>query len=177
MRLFILAILLSVPVFVDAQKYKVIKSYVRFYSEAPVENIEAVNMQSSSIFDLQTGKIAFSIPIREFHFDKKLMREHFNENYLESDKFPNATFQGKITNFDINKTTLQPAIAKGLITIHGVERDIEIPGEIQASTNYLKIKAKFNVTLEDYDVKIPSIVYYNISEIVEVTILFDYAKM
>ncbi len=176
-KLFFVLIFLSFSFGVCAQKFKVIKSYVRFFSDAPVEDIEAVNIQSNSILNIETGEIAFSIPIREFHFAKKLMQEHFNENYLESHKYPNATFQGTISGYDKNKSGLQNAKAIGKMTIHGVTQLVEVEGQVQISTNYLKIKSKFDVKLEDHNIKIPSIVAYNIAETIEVTILFDYAKM
>ena len=80
----------------SAQKYVLEKSTVIFYSEATIENITAKNEKASSVLNSETTEVAFSIPIREFQFAKKLMQEHFNEKYLESEKFPKSTFSGKI---------------------------------------------------------------------------------
>jgi len=165
------------PAIVFGQQYRSIKGYVRFYSEAPVENIEAVSIEGTSIVDFSEEAIAFSIPIRSFHFKKSLMQEHFNENYMESEKYPTATFSGKFIGLDKNKKAVQKIKAVGKMKIHGVERDISVEGEITPGDNYLKVKSKFNIALADYDIKIPSIVTYNISEVVEVTVLFDYAKL
>ncbi len=176
-KTFFLLIVLTFPIFCFAQKYKSIKSYVRFYSEAPVENIEAVNTKSTSIFDAGSKRIAFSVPIRDFYFAKALMQEHFNENYMESEKYPTATFSGQIVGLDPNSSATQQVKAEGKLSIHGVEKDVVIEGELKPGENYIKVKSKFMVKLEDYNIKVPSIVTYNISEIIEVTVLFDYAKL
>ena len=88
--LFGICLLLSLPVW--GQQYLLAESSVKFYSSAPMENIEATTTKSRSLFNAQTGEIAIIIPIKSFEFEKKLMQEHFNENYLESHKYPEATF-------------------------------------------------------------------------------------
>src|SRR5689334_2689214 len=111
-----------------AQKYGVEKSFVSFYSHATIEDITAENKKSSAIFNAATGDIVFSIPIADFKFAKSLMQEHFNEKYMETEKFPKATFQGKVSGFDAAATGLQNAKATGKLAIHGVTKDVEIPG-------------------------------------------------
>lgn len=159
------------------QTHKSIKSYIRFFSDAPMEDIEAINTEGSSLFNIETGEIAFSIPIRGFQFEKSLMQEHFNENYLESDQYPHATFQGKVTEYDKRATGTQKAKAVGTMTIHGVSKTVEIEGEFNLSDNYLKMKAKFPIRVADYEIEIPTVVFYNIAEVVDVTVIFDYAKI
>lgn len=160
-----------------AQKYKSVTSGIHFYSEAPMEDIEAVNQDGQSAINLSTGEIVFSIPIKSFIFEKSLMQEHFNENYLESEKYPKATFRGVISGFDVEKTAWQQAIAQGKMTIHGIEKDFSCEGKIKIENSALKIETKFPIQLKDYKIKIPKVVFYNIAKIVEVTINFDYEKV
>lgn len=156
------------------QRYQLASSEVSFYSEAPLEDIEAVNTQARSVFDASAGEIAFIIPIREFEFEKSLMQEHFNENYLESDQYPNATFEGTLTGFQKELNSQQSVTAKGQLTIHGVTHSVEIPGTIHQLNDHWMMDAKFPVKLEDYNIKIPKVVFLNIAEEVDVTVHFNY---
>ncbi|MBL4754635.1 MAG: YceI family protein, partial [Flavobacteriales bacterium] len=81
---------------VEAQVYISSSSEISFYSETPIEDIEATNTRSSSLLNTKDKKLVFQIPIKAFKFEKNLMEEHFNENYLESDKYPKASFNGYI---------------------------------------------------------------------------------
>jgi polyisoprenoid-binding protein YceI len=157
-----------------AQKYKSISSSVHFFSDAPMEDIEATNLDGQSAIDLSTGEIVFSIPIKSFEFEKSLMQEHFNENYLESDKYPTATFQGKVIGFNKDAGGWQKAKAKGSMNIHGVQNELSEEGEVRIEEGSIEVKSKFLITLEDYKIKIPKVVFYNIAEVVEVTITFTY---
>lgn len=158
---------------VSGQKYIARNGYVRFFSEAPLENIEAINQKGLSIYDMTTGKIAFNIPIENFEFEKKLMQQHFNENYLESEKYPNSTFQGDIIGFS-KVEGKQDLKARGKMTIHGVTRDISVTGKGVKEGDHIVLEAMFSIKLEDYNIKIPRVVLYNIAEEVEVTIKFEY---
>lgn len=174
----ILSICLSaLPSVSFGQKFKSDSSYVHFYSDAPMEDIEASNLDGQSAFDLETGEIVFSIPIKSFDFEKSLMQEHFNENYLESDKYPKATFVGKVSGFSRTTQLKQKAKAEGLMTIHGVDQKISSEGEILLDGNRVVVNAKFPIELSDYKIKIPKVVFYNIAEVVEVTIQFSYEKI
>src|SRR4030042_6695880 len=82
----------------NAQKYMTKNGYIGFFSHTPLEDIKADNNQVASVLDISTGEIVFQVLIKSFHFEKTLMEEHFNENYMESDKFPKSTFTGKIIN-------------------------------------------------------------------------------
>lgn len=173
-----LAITIYLCIFISSnafcQKFKSISSSVHFFSEAPMEDIEATNADGQSAFDIGTGEIVFSIPIKSFIFEKSLMQEHFNENYLESDKFPKATFTGKVESFDPAFSTQQPAVAKGSMKIHGIEQEISVEGKLKFTESTIELNTKFPIRLEDYKIKIPKVVFYNIAEVVEVTIKFDY---
>ena len=159
------------------QTYKSVESYVHFFSKAPMEDIEAVNEDGQSAIDLEKQEMVFSIPIKSFTFEKSLMQEHFNENYMESDKYPKANFRGKIVDLDAGNATLQKVKAIGKMTIHGVEQPITVEGEISVNEKETEINAKFPIRLEDYKIKIPKVVFYNIAEVVDVTIKFRYEKI
>ena len=155
------------------QKYMAENGYVRFFSEAPLENIEAVNNDGLSVFETSTGRIAFTIPIKDFEFAKQLMQQHFNENYLESDKYPTSTFSGEIQGYS-DTAEKQELTARGELTIHGVTKEVTIEGEGKKTGEKILLEASFPVQLEDYNIKIPKVVMFNIAEVVDVTIKFEY---
>ena len=157
-----------------AQKFVTETSHVSFYSHAAIEDIRAENKKASGIFDSETGDIAFSIPINEFQFAKSLMQEHFNEKYMESDKYPKGSFQGKITGYNKSAAGTQQVKASGKLTIHGVTKDVEIPGTIEKTDGKLAMKAKFIVKLVDYKIKIPELLWNKVAEQVEVTVDFTF---
>ncbi|HEY3405713.1 MAG TPA: YceI family protein [Ohtaekwangia sp.] len=159
---------------VHAQKFVTEKSNVVFFSDAAIEDITAKNAKTAGIFNPTTGDIAFSVPIKEFQFEKSLMQEHFNEKYMESEKFPKGTFQGTITGFDANATGSQKASAKGKLTIHGVTKEVEIPGTIEKQGDKWMLNTKFIVKLVDYKIEIPQLLWQNIAEQVEVTADFTF---
>lgn len=156
------------------QKYLSKKSSVVFFSEAPIENITAENVKSTSVVDLSTGKVAFSIPITQFIFDKSLMQEHFNDQYMESEKFPKSSFVGVIEDLDIKTNGRQELKAKGALTIHGVEQQIVASGWVEVDKKRIVIESEFFVKLEDYKIKIPQILWQNIAEEIQVKIHFEY---
>lgn len=156
-----------------SQRYKTTESFIKFFSDAPMEDIEAVNEAATSIIDIKTMTMVIVVPIKSFSFKKKLMQEHFNENYLESEKYPNATFKGKIEDWDGGAGTFESR-AKGTMEIHGVSQEITIKGELVFDNNQLIVNAVFPVKLSDYNIKIPTAVFYNIAEEVEVTVKFQY---
>lgn len=160
-----------------AQKYKSKSSEITFFSEAPVENIDATNKDGSSVFDESTNEIVFSVPIRSFEFDKSLMQEHFNEKYMESEEYPKALFTGTIQGYDKSRSGAQQATAKGKMTIHGVTQPVEITGTINKSGNEIEIQSTFIIRLEDYKIKIPKVLWQNIAEEVEVKIQFIYQPL
>lgn len=161
-------------VFTEAisQKYTLEKGTASFFSHATIEDIAAKNEKVAGLFNASTGDVAFSIPIQEFQFAKSLMKEHFNEKYMESDKYPKATFQGKVAGFDLNSNQLLQTVATGKLTIHGQTKDIEVPGTIEKQGDRLVFKAKFIAKLEDYKIAIPQLMWQNVAEQVEVTVDF-----
>lgn len=160
-----------------SQKYTTEKSFVTFFSDATIEDIKAENSKSASLFNIATTDIVFSIPIKDFEFEKALMKEHFNEKYMETEKFPKATFQGKMVGFNLEASGEQEVKALGKLLIHGESKDVEIPGTLQVVENKLIAKAKFTVKLADYKIKIPQLLWQNIAEEVEVTVEFTYKAL
>lgn len=157
----------------NAQKFVAEKSVITFFSDALIEDITATNSKTVSILNKQSGELAFAVPIREFKFEKKLMQQHFNEKYMESEKYPKASFSGVLQNFDASRTGVQNVKAKGKLTIHGVTREVEIEGTADVSDKII-LKSKFPVKLADYKVEIPQLVFQNIAETVDVTVDITY---
>jgi len=146
---------------------------LQFYSETPVENIEAVNHQASSVFDIETGEIAVSAQMKGFEFEKALMQEHFNENYVESEKFPATTFKGKLKNYDKSsfKTNQEYKIEiEGDLTLHGETKKINSIATIFWGEKNIKANSSFNVSPNDFNIKIPKAVINNIAESILVNV-------
>ncbi len=160
-----------------AQKFKASDGTASFYSDAPMEDIEAVSESVNSIIDLEKKELAFLIPINSFQFDKKLMQEHFNENYMESEKYPNASFKGSLIGYNSGTRATQNVKAKGEMTIHGVKRNISVDGTLETKGEKLILKSKFQISVADYDVEIPQVVFYNIAETVDVTLELTYEQL
>lgn len=158
---------------VSAQKYMTRTGKVTFFSSTPVENIEAFNNDMACILDGASGDLAFIVPIKSFKFEKALMQEHFNENYMESDKFPKAEFKGKLVDpkaVNLSKDGTYNVKATGKLTIHGVEKQVDIPGTITVKGNTVSMASKFNVKTADYNIKIPAVAASKIAESIEVTV-------
>ena len=166
---------------ITAQKFMTKNGNIRFYSETPMETIEATNSQVNAALDSQTGDLVFKVLIKSFNFEKALMQEHFNENYMESDKFPNSTFQGKVTNLsaiDFKQEGTYDAVIEGDLTIHGVTKKISEKGTFTVKAgDKIHGNSKFNVKPADYSIKIPGAVVKNIAETIEVTVDIELAKM
>lgn len=157
-----------------AQKYSTEQASISFFSDAAIEDITAGNKKAAGVFNSTTGDIAYSVPIKEFQFQKSLMKEHFNEKYMDTEKYPKSTFQGKISGYDPSASGIQNVNSKGKLTIHGQTKDVEIPGTIEKQGDKLIMKSKFIVKLEDYKITIPQLLWQNIAEQVEVTVDFTF---
>lgn len=146
---------------------------ISFYSKAKMEDIEATHSGVTCVMDRKTGLIQFSLLMKGFEFEKALMQEHFNENYVESDKYPKSTFRGQITNnseVDYSADGSFPAKVKGSLSIHGETREIETNGTIEIKNGKILLKAEFPVLLSDYKISIPSVVKENLSNSVRITV-------
>lgn len=145
---------------------------ITFFSSSPLEDITATNKGGVIVFKSTSNEIQIKVAIMNFKFKNALMEEHFNENYMETEKFPNATFKGKINEaIDLTKEGEQKVTVTGKMEIHGVTKDETYDGTITKSGNDIIIKTKFKVKLVDYNIKVPSLYVKNIAEIVDVDVV------
>jgi polyisoprenoid-binding protein YceI len=138
-----------------------------------MENISAVNSKAVSVWDLSSGQIEFSVLIKGFEFERALMQEHFNENYMESDSYPKATFKGVVENSSalaFTKDNTYKVKVNGSLTMHGVTKPLSIPATVVVKGGAVSASATFTVSAEDYKIKIPSIVAEKISKQITVNI-------
>lgn len=166
-------LIVNLAIHADAigQLYQGKKGHVKFFSDAPLEDIEAISSETISALNMATGEIAVLIPIKSFVFDKALMQEHFNQTYLESDKFPESTFVGKLDEkISDDAAKDKPLNVFGKLTVHGVTREAKIQVALKLSADgFLNASGKFMIKLADHKIKIPKLVFKNIAEVVEVT--------
>jgi hypothetical protein len=156
---------------VNAQIYIGKTCEISFYSKGPIEDIAALNKSTKPIFNAAKGEVAVKITIKGFAFDKKLMEEHFNEKYMESDKYPYAVFTGKVNEpIDYKKEGTYKVTLTGKLDIHGVVKDRTIDGTVTIKDGEISFDSKFIVALKDHNIEIPSLVAQNIAETVEVTV-------
>ena len=147
---FVLFSIMTVTALNAQNRYFTKEGKAHFISEAPLEKIEAVNRKVASVLDISTGQIEFSVLMKAFEFEKALMQEHFNENYVESDKFPKAVFKGKIEDASNIKWTVDgkyPVKVSGKMTIHGVTKDITVPGNIEVKSGNIRGTSSFTVLI------------------------------
>ena len=157
--------------------YRTSVGEVSFFSKTPALDIEALNKKAGAILNAGTRDLAIQMKITDFQFPNKLMQEHFNENYLESEKYPSATFKGKIKEtVDLTVAGTYPISASGTATIHGVTRPIELKGSIVSTGTNLALTCAFEVKLVDYKVDIPKIVFAKIAEVIKVSSKINYTK-
>ncbi len=172
-KIIAVAILLGATHTVMAQRYMTRTGKVSFYSATPLEKIEAINNETASAVDAKTGDVMFQVPVKSFKFEKALMEEHFNENYIESDKYPKSEYKGKITNLsavNFTKDGTYNVNTAGKLTIHGVTKDVTMPGTITVKGNSITVASQFNVVPQDYKIKIPSLVEGKIAKQIQVTV-------
>ena len=153
--------------------------HVEFNSDAPLEYIQAASDELAGILNIDDHSFSFSVPMISFQgFNSALQRTHFNENYLESEKFPNSTFMGKIIEeVDFNSPGIHSIRAKGTLSIHGIEQDRIIRCNIQVEADRIIVESEFTVPLEDHEIKIPSIVQQKIADVIDVSIRFNMQAM
>ena len=182
MKKLILAItILSSCLFMSAQgKYITKNGHISFFSHTAMEDIKADNNQVASILDYETGEVIFNVLMKSFKFDRALMEEHFNENYVESDKFPKASFKGKVTNIstvDIKKAGKYDVDIDGDMTIHGVTKPVKAKGTFEVKDGNIKANSKFSLDYKQFNIVIPSVVKDKFQDAMEITVEMDYAPM
>lgn len=157
-------------------KYLSNNGSIRFFSHTPVEDITADNGSVSSVIDAASGEVAIIVTMSDFQFEKKLMQEHFNENYVESEKYPKARFSGQILNnreVDYAAKGNYPVTLQGDLVIHGVSNNITVEGSIEVIEGGIISRTKFLLNPEDYNIKIPKVVRKNIAEQLEITVTLE----
>ncbi len=161
-------------------KYFTRNGRVSFNASSPLEKIEAINDKGTSVIDLSTGQIEFGVLLKAFLFERALMQEHFNENYVESDKFPKATFKGNITDYnsiDMSKDGSYPLSVSGKLTLHGVTKDVEAKATFNIINGVLSATSVFTIASEDFDISIPGVVRDKIAKTITINIESDYAPL
>lgn len=172
-RIILGALLLCATQSLYAQKYLTRTGKISFYSATPLENIEAFNNEAAAVMDAKSGEVIFQAPIKSFKFEKALMQEHFNENYMESDKYPKAEYKGTVTDIssvNFAKDGSYNVHTTGKLTMHGVTNTVTVPGTIVVKGNTATINCKFKVVPQDYKIEIPKLVEGKIAKQIEVTI-------
>lgn len=174
-RMIVMAIgmVISASALVAQGKYLTNDGYISFYSHTVIEDITAVNKKVSAVIDGENGEIAVIVRMTQFQFEKKLMQEHFNENYVESDKFPKAIFNGRIVDpgkVDFSTLGKYQVQVSGEMKIHGVAEQVSSEGSIEVTDSGIIATTTFMLNPEDYDIKIPKVVRKNIAEQMEITV-------
>jgi hypothetical protein len=161
-----------------SQKLVTKTGQVKFLASVPtaVEEVAATNNSVSAVFNTATGEIASLALIKAFKFKVPLMEEHFNENYLESDKYPKATFTGRISGFDISKVTAAKTNynVEGDFTMHGVTKHLKITADITKVNDKIAVSSVFTIKAEDYNIKIPSLVKQKVASDIKVWVDFNF---
>lgn len=158
--------------------YKSTSVETGFFSSAPIEDIAAQANDGLSLWNTRTGEITFRVNIRSFQFEKAKMQEHFNENFMESQKYPYATFKGEVKE---QPQPIEPGSYEvslvGVLEIHGVKQDREVKAKLQVKETGMELQADFNVPVADHDIEIPKILWKNIAENISVHVRANYSKL
>jgi hypothetical protein len=178
-------ILLSTSLIISsAQDKKYAEAYVctagktHFFASTPIEDIQATSNTTLCVLNTKSKKISSKVQMTSFVFPQKLMQEHFNENYIESDKFPYGILEAEITNdIDFTKDGVYDINLKGTFEVHGVKREREIKGKLTIKNGQpVSATATFDVKLADHNIKIPTAVVAKIAEVVKVDTDFKFEK-
>ncbi|MEP7170997.1 MAG: YceI family protein [Bacteroidota bacterium] len=149
---------------------------VTFYSYGPIEDIDATSKSMNSILNTSNSEIVFVVPMTSFKFKKALMQEHFNEKYVESDKYPNGTYKGKIIEtIDYTKDGDFDITSTGTLTIHGVEKAHTEKGKLNIKSGIISIQSEFRVAIKDHKIEIPRLLMDNVADTVKVNFSATYA--
>lgn len=176
---FLMATLFTVgTLFSQATVYKTSSGNITFVSETEFEKFSAVNNQVTAAISSQ-GKVQFKAPVNSFDFEKKLMQTHFQENYMESATFPNGVFKGQIEDlksFNLAKSGTYSVSVKGTLEIHGVTKEVVIPGKIVVDGDQVTLKSNFAISCAEYGVKIPKNNVNQISDIIKISVSCSLSK-
>jgi len=152
--------------------------HVYFMSHTDAIDIDGNNHQVTSFLNTENGEIVFQILLKSFKFTLATAEEHFNETYMESDKYPKASFKGTVTNLKdikLNANGVYKAIVKGDLNIHGVSRPIEQEGTVTVKDGKINATSAFKISIDDYGIVVPKIVDDRVARIVDVKIDLEYS--
>lgn len=174
----IATLLLLASALVQAQPvYMTRNGQITFFSKTPMEDIDAVNNEVTSLLNTETGELVYAVLIKSFRFERALMEEHFNENYMESTQFPKATFQGTLLNkgdIDFATPGTYRAQVEGEILIHGVKKPLTATGTLQVQRDKIAVDATFQLKPKDFNITIPALVADKIAEAIDVKVTCQY---
>ncbi len=158
-----------------AQRYFTKSGTIGFDATTPSspEKIEGTNRTATCVVDTKSGAIQFAVLMKGFAFERALMEEHFNENYMESDKFPKAEFKGKIKDteqIDFSKDGTHSVKVKGDLTLHGQTKEVETTGKLQVAGGKINASASFNVKMSDFDISIPGLVADKVAKTAKINV-------
>lgn len=175
MRLSLLIILtVSMHLVAGAQERFYTKTgRISFFSKTDLEDIDAHNRSVICVLDTKTGNIQFSVLMKGFEFKKALMQEHFNEDYIESDKYPRSEFKGQVVNhssIDYTKDVPQQVTVKGQLTIHGETKEIQATGTVTAKDGKIYVTSEFPVTVADYKISVAAFAKNKVAKVVNVKV-------
>lgn len=181
MKKYIFTLLLGAISFsLSAQRQLTREGYIRFFGATPAENIEGVSNQASSVIDASNGDIAWQVLLTSFTFEKALMQEHFNENYVESATFPKAEFRGSVEDFsaiDLSTNGEYEVTITGDLSLHGVTKPTSATGTLKVEDGAIILDVTFDAVPEDYDIEIPSLVRDKIASSFDVTVKAKYQPL
>ena len=177
MQKFFLIVLLFSFHSLHAQNFISKTGFVGFYSKTPLEDIKGENNQVYAVIDPASRHIAFAMLLKGFIFPKELMQEHFNENYVESDKYPKATFNGECSgDMDLSKDGIYQVVIKGSLSLHGVTQPLETTAQLQVKNGQITGNSTFRLKPEDFQIQIPGIVRDKIAREIQVKVQVDWKR-
>lgn len=168
-----LAVLFAISAYIPAPRlYKTGDAKINFRSDAPLELIRASSNSLLGLLDTAKKNFSFRVPISSFEgFNSRTQREHFNENYMQTEQYPEASFKGKIIeDIDLSKDGTYIVRAKGMLNIHGVEKERIIKTELTIRNGSINLKSNFTVLLSDHDIPIPKVVYQKLANEIQVEV-------
>ncbi|HEY9001810.1 MAG TPA: YceI family protein [Mucilaginibacter sp.] len=159
----------------DQELYTSKNVHITLFSKALIEDIKAVTQSGVSVFNATTGELDFSVNISTFQFEKAFMQQHFNSDYMESDKYPRAIFKGKIQeHIDVAREGTYPVNVTGDLTVHGITQKRTIQGNVTIKNGIVSMASEFMVKCADHNIDIPQILFYHIAESIKVTVSATY---
>jgi len=154
-----------------AQNYSCNAVSTWIFSSTPLEDIRAESEKGSGVIVTATRAVAVQIPVKTLEFDRKLMQEHFNENYMESDRYPYARFKGTLDpGADLSKDGTYSVNVNGVLSVHGVDKQRTIPCKLVVKNGVVNVEAQFKVACADHNITIPRLVFTKIAESISVRI-------